>query len=136
MDVINIGPAFRGHYGAFSPISPFPLLSCPVKDRDLSPSRKMVIDEVDKSKESLSSLRKVAKEQQKLDLVAEGFEVGRLNKLVGNEGSSCTSELEDLYGKMLAKLEGLARLVEKSSALVLEQEHRNMKLQNKFSGLE
>lgn len=96
----------------------------------------MAIDEDGKGKESLISLRKLAKEQQRLDLCAQEFEVGRLNKLVGNEATSYTSELEDLYGTMLAKLEGLARLVENSSATVLEQEHRNMKLRNKFLGLE
>ncbi|KAL5709804.1 hypothetical protein ACHQM5_020447 [Ranunculus cassubicifolius] len=109
MDVINIGPAFRGHYGAFSPNSPFPLMR---------PREKVAVEE---EKETLVSLKRTAKEQQGLDLVAEGFEIGRLTQLMGKEAANYTSELEDLYGKMLAKLEGLARLVEKSSAMVNEQ---------------
>ncbi|PIA37475.1 hypothetical protein AQUCO_03000212v1 [Aquilegia coerulea] len=126
IDVINIGPAFRGHYGAFSPNSQFPWLSCSMKEfSSSSPSREMEIvsgDDDDKGKEeSLVSLKRVAKDQHGLDLCAEGYEVGRLSKLVGSEAVNYTSELEDLYGKMLAKLEGLARVVEKSSALVLEQ---------------
>ncbi|KAF5200186.1 Brisc complex subunit abro1-like protein [Thalictrum thalictroides] len=138
IDVINIGPAFRGHYGAFSPNSQFPWLSCAMKDFSSSPSREMeIVSEDDKGKEeSLLSLKKIAKEQRGLDSCAEGFEVGRLSKLVGSEAVNYTLEVEDLYGKMLAKLEGLARLVEKSSALVLEQERCNIKLRNKVSGLE
>lgn len=56
-----------------------------------------------------------------LESSAEGFSVERLGRLVGPVASQCTSELEDLYGRMLLKLESLARLVEESSAKILVQ---------------
>lgn len=61
------------------------------------------------------------KNQKELDFCAKGFEIRRLKGLMGSNAVNYTSELEDLYSKMLAKLDGLARLVEKSSARVLEQ---------------
>ncbi|XP_077213643.1 BRISC complex subunit Abro1-like protein [Tasmannia lanceolata] len=126
LDVINIGPAFRGHYGAFSPISPFPHIAFGLETED------------GKRKESLSKVRKASKEQKVLDSSVEGlgFEIGQLSRLVGSEAANYTLELEDLYGKMLVKLEGLARVVEKSSARVLEQENQNIKLRCKVAGLE
>ncbi|KAK9141540.1 hypothetical protein Syun_010940 [Stephania yunnanensis] len=128
MDVVNIGPGFRVHYGAFSPNSPLPWLPCVVRD-----SSSMEIEE-DKRRDGLAARRAALKEQKGLDLYAEGFDVGRLGRLMGSEAANYTSELEGLYEKMLVKLEGLARNVEKSSAKVLEQEQRNMKLRSKFAG--
>lgn len=68
-------------------------------------------------------MRRVAKEQQQrgLDACSQGFEVGRLSRLMGSDAANYTAEMEDLYGKMLGKLESLARAVEKSSAKILEQ---------------
>ena len=60
-------------------------------------------------------------ERRQLDLCAEGFEVRRLRRLMGSGAANYTAELEDLYGKMLAKVESLARQVELSSAKVFEQ---------------
>lgn len=68
--------------------------------------------------------------------MAEGFDVGRLSLLVGPEAVKYTGEVEDLYKQMLAKLEGLARVVEKGSARVSEQENHNMKLRYRVAGLE
>ncbi|GAU13908.1 hypothetical protein TSUD_262350 [Trifolium subterraneum] len=51
----------------------------------------------------------------------EGFEVGRLSKLMGSEAKNYTQSLEDLYLKMLVKIENLTSLVEESSAKVLQQ---------------
>lgn len=90
----------------------------------------------DKDEKSLSDLRRIAKDQTELNMCAEGFEVGNLSRLMGSEASNYTAGLEDLYEKMLAKLEGLARLVEKSSAKVLEQENHNIKLRYKVAGLD
>ncbi|XP_009788484.1 uncharacterized protein LOC107798940 [Nicotiana tabacum] len=128
LDIINIGPSFRSHYGSFSPISPFPLISC-----DLRGPNAMAEDE---KLESLVSIKRGLKDQKELDLCAEGFEIGRLNKLMGSDASNYTAELEHLYDKMLVKLDSLARLVETSSAKVLEQENHNMKLRYKVAGLE
>ncbi|KAK4342682.1 hypothetical protein RND71_038498 [Anisodus tanguticus] len=128
--IINIGPSFRSHYGSFSPISPFPSMSC-----DLRGLNAMVEDDVEKV-ESLMGIKRGLKDQKELDLCAEGFEIGRLGKLMGSDASNYTGELEHLYDKMLVKLDSLARLVENSSAKVLEQENHNMKLRYKVAGLE
>lgn len=90
----------------------------------------------DEKLESLVSIKRGLKDQKELDLCAEGFEIGRLNKLMGSDASNYTVELEHLYDKMLVKLDSLARLVETSSAKVLEQENHNMKLRYKVAGLE
>lgn len=73
---------------------------------------------VDDEKEEEERLRA---EQTQLDDCAEGFQVGRLSKLMGNEAANYSAGLENLYGKMLVKIESLARQVEQSSALVFEQ---------------
>ncbi|CAK9136695.1 unnamed protein product [Ilex paraguariensis] len=128
LDVVNIGPAFGGHYTNFCPSSPFPVMVC--EWRGLN---SMVEDE---NNQRLRTTRSFFKDQKELDLVAEGFEIGRLSRLIGPEFSNYRADLEDLYNKMLAKLDGLARMVEKSSARVLEQENHNMKLRCKVAGLE
>ncbi|CAK9150442.1 unnamed protein product [Ilex paraguariensis] len=131
LDVVNIGPAFGGHYGNFSPNSPFPMMACEVRGLNA-----MVEDGRGENDENLRRMKSFSKDQKELDLVAEGFEIGRLSQLMGPEASNYMAELEDLYNKMLAKLDGLARLVEKSSARVVEQENHNMKLRCKVAGLE
>lgn len=73
--------------------------------------------EEDEKVESLGAM----KDQKQLDMCAEGFEIGRLSKLVGSEATHLTAELEELYHKMLAKLDGLSKVVEQGSAKVLEQ---------------
>lgn len=59
--------------------------------------------------------------QEELDMWAQGMDVGNLSRLVGPVASNYTVGMEDLYEKMLTKAESLARLVEVSSAKVLEQ---------------
>ncbi|CAN4115864.1 unnamed protein product [Withania somnifera] len=127
LDIINIGPSFRSHYGSFSPISRFPSMTC-----DLRGPNAMAEDE----KVETRGIKRVLKDQKELDLCTEGFEIGRLSKLMGSDASNYTAELEHLYDKMLVKLDSLARLVESSSAKVLEQENHNMKLRYKVAGLE
>lgn len=75
----------------------------------------------DEKKETLGDLKRGHKDQKELNIFAEGFEIGRLNRLMGPEAANYTVELEDLYHKMLSKLDELTRLVEWSSAKVLEQ---------------
>ncbi|KAK3032862.1 hypothetical protein RJ639_037039 [Escallonia herrerae] len=130
LDVINIGPAFRGHYGSFSPNSSLPLLPFELRGSNL------MAEDNDGDDERLSSLKRAARDQRELDMHAEGFEIGRLGRLMGSDAANYAGELEGLYGKMLAKLDGLARLVEKSSAKVIEQENHNMKLRYKVARLE
>ncbi|CAI9768414.1 unnamed protein product [Fraxinus pennsylvanica] len=73
--------------------------------------------EEDEKVESLVAM----KDQKQLDMCADGFEIGRLSKLVGSEATHLTAELEELYHKMLAKLDGLSKVVEQGSAKVPEQ---------------
>lgn len=75
----------------------------------------------DEKRETLGALKKGHKDQKELNAFAEGFDVGRLNRLLGPEAATYTAELEDLYHKMLAKLDLLTKLVESSSAKVVEQ---------------
>nr|GMD40037.1 BRCA1-A complex subunit Abraxas like [Ipomoea batatas] len=128
LDIINIGPYFRSHYESFTPNSPFPPLTC-----DLRSSNAMVEDE---NTENSAGIQRGLKDQKELDVCAQGFEVARFSKLMGSNAANYTAEVEELYDKMLAKLDSLARLVEKSSAKVLEQESHNMKLRCKVAGLE
>lgn len=75
----------------------------------------------DRNEESLSEKKQAAKEQE-VDVCAEGFGIANLRRLMmGSEASHHTEGLEDLYEKMLAKIENLATQVEKSNAMVLEQ---------------
>ncbi|XP_062094996.1 uncharacterized protein LOC133800902 [Humulus lupulus] len=130
IDIVNIGPAFRGNYGSFSPNSPLPLLPCELRT---SPMRE------DRHDETLGQRKQVSKIQRELDMCTEGLEVGELSRLMGSQAVNYTNGVEDVYEKMLAKIENLARLVEKSSAKVLEQENLNRKLKSKiarFPGLE
>ncbi|GKV06118.1 hypothetical protein SLEP1_g18045 [Rubroshorea leprosula] len=113
IDIVNIGPAFRGHYGSFCPSSALPFLSCELKNS-------AAMNE-DRDKGSLSGVKQAAKDQEDLDMCAEGMDIGRLSQLMGPEAANYTAGLEHLYEKMLTKLESLSRLVEASSAKVLEQ---------------
>ncbi|XP_057983527.1 uncharacterized protein LOC131168243 [Malania oleifera] len=129
INIINLGPAFRGHYGAFNPCSPFPALSC-----ELRSSSSVMVE--DKDEESVSHMKQMSKDQQELDMCAKGFQIGNLSRLMGSDAANYMSGVEDLYEKMLVKLEGLARLVEQSSAKVLEQENQNMRLRYKVAALD
>ncbi|XVE97150.1 hypothetical protein REPUB_Repub02eG0286400 [Reevesia pubescens] len=125
IDIVNIGPAFRGHYGSFSPNSGLPFLNCELKS--------LTAMNEDKNEEKLIGLKQTAKDQSELDMCAEGMQIGSLSRLIGPEAVNYTAGLEDLYEKMLSKIESLARLVEASSAKVLEQENRNRKLRYKVA---
>lgn len=108
MSIVNVGPAFRPHYDAFKVNSSLlPLLPCREfgfgTDMDLGEREVEVEDEGEREKK------------------IEGFDKEKLKKLVGPSATAYTGALEDMYGKMIAKLQNLARLVEESSALVLEQ---------------
>ncbi|TYG54552.1 hypothetical protein ES288_D09G200000v1 [Gossypium darwinii] len=125
IDIVNIGPAFRGHYGAFSPTSALPFLNCELRSSS-------AINEC-RNEENLIGMKRIAKDQSELDMCAEGMQIGRLNQLIGPEAVNYTAGLEDLYKKMLCKIESLARLVEASSAKVVEQENHNRKLRYKVA---
>ncbi|WVZ16067.1 hypothetical protein V8G54_009049 [Vigna mungo] len=112
LDVVNIGPTFRGHYGAFSPTSSLPALDC-------GPRGSPMDDEG--GDERLARMKQAANDQRELDGCVEGFEVGKLSRMVGSDARSYTEGLEELYKKMLVKIQNLTSLVDESSAMVLEQ---------------
>lgn len=89
-----------------------------------------------KASDRLSHMKQLFEDQNQLNLYAEGHEIGSLSKLLGSEAMNYTSGLEDLYEKMLANLDTLARRVESSSSKVLQQEHSTMRLRYKVAGLE
>lgn len=122
--IVNIGPAFRGHYGSFSPKSGFPPLICELSSSAMS---------VDCDESSLSAKKQSAKDQKEIDALAEGFQVGELKRLVGAEAANYTGGIEEMYERMLAKIESLASDVEKSSARVFQQEKHNRKLRNRVA---
>ncbi|XP_073297888.1 uncharacterized protein [Primulina huaijiensis] len=128
LTIINIGPSFRSQFDSFIPNVPFPFM-----DFELRSSDAMAEDE---KEQTLASTKRNLINQKQLDMCAEDFDIRRLNKLMGSEAANYTSELEDLYGKMLAKMDELSRLVEQTSAKVLEQESHNMTLRYKVAGLE
>ncbi|XP_075502363.1 uncharacterized protein LOC142540248 [Primulina tabacum] len=128
LTIINIGPSFRSQFDFFVPNAPFPFM-------DFEPRGSDAMAEDDKE-QTLGSTKRNLVNQKQLDMHAEGFDIHRLNKLVGTEAVNYTNELEDLYGKMLAKIDGLSRSVEQTSAKVLEQENHNMRLRYKVAGLE
>lgn len=69
---------------------------------------------------NLKEMKRLAKDQKDLDLYAKGYEIGSLSRLMGSDTVNCMTGVEELYEKMLAKLDSLARQVETSSAKVLE----------------
>ncbi|XP_006653524.2 uncharacterized protein LOC102708054 isoform X2 [Oryza brachyantha] len=111
LNVVNAGPGFREQYHAFAPESPLPSLpQQPVKQGY-----------------SIG-------EQKALDGMVEGFGLERVGAIV-TSASGLTSEMEEMYGGMLRKLEGLARQVEQSNERVLNQEKQNSLLRKKVAGL-
>lgn len=131
LDVVNIGPAFRGHYSAFSPNSELPCFPCEFQGG--SPMRE---DEKERENMNLKEMKRVAKDQKDLGAYVEGYELGSLSRLMGVDAVSYMGGVEELYEKMLAKLDCLARQVESSSSKVLEMENHNMKLRHRVAGLE
>ncbi|ESQ49195.1 hypothetical protein EUTSA_v10021171mg [Eutrema salsugineum] len=119
LGIVNIGPAFREHYGSFSPKSGFPPLICEVSSSAMN---------VDHDEGSLSAIKQAVKDQKEIDALADGLQVGNLKRLVGAEAANYTGGIEEMYERMLAKVESLALEVEKSSARVLELDNHNRKL--------
>ncbi|KAM1095058.1 hypothetical protein TB1_009417 [Malus domestica] len=86
---------------------------------------------VDRGEETLDQLKQHNKDQSELDMCSEGLEVGSLSRVMGSEATNYTAGIEDLYEKMFVKIETLTRLVEQSSAKVIEQENHNRRLRYK-----
>ncbi|XP_074264555.1 uncharacterized protein LOC141587037 [Silene latifolia] len=130
LEIVNIGPGFRGQYHHFTPTSGLPWMPC--VSHVGSPMR-----EDGNGRKSLSEMKKAGNDQKELDgYVSAGYDVGSLNRLVGSDAVGYMVGVEELYDTMLAKLQGLARIVEASSARVLEQECHNTKLRRRVAGIE
>ncbi|CAN8270005.1 unnamed protein product [Cochlearia groenlandica] len=125
--IVNIGPAFRGHYSSFSPKSRFPPLLCEMRSSAMS---------VDRDEGSLSAKKQAGKDQKEIDALSDGFQVRNLNRLVGAEAANYTGGIEDMYERMLAKIESLACDAENSSAMVFEQDKLNRKLRYRVAEIE
>ncbi|KAF0891657.1 hypothetical protein E2562_010878 [Oryza meyeriana var. granulata] len=97
LHVVNAGPGFRDQYHTFVPESPLPSLP----------------QQPEKQSYSIG-------EQKALDGMVEGFGLERVGAML-TSASALTSEMEEMYGGMLRKLEGLARQVEQSNERVLNQ---------------
>ncbi|CAA7051030.1 unnamed protein product [Microthlaspi erraticum] len=122
--IVNIGPAFRGHYGTFSPKSGFPPLIYDLRSSAMNE---------DRDEGSLSAKKQALSDQKEIDALAEGLQVGYLKRLVGAEAANYTGGIEEMYERMLAKVESLASEVEQSSAKVFEQDNRNRKLRYRIA---
>ncbi|KAL3617450.1 hypothetical protein CASFOL_037771 [Castilleja foliolosa] len=127
LNIVNIGPSFRSQYDSFSPSVQFPMMDYEMKDPNA------MVDDI--TGDNLGDRKNSLKNQKQLDSCAEGFEIGRLSKLMGSEAAH-TGELEELYYKMLAKIDGLSKSVEQTNAKVQEQENHNMRLRYRVAGLE
>lgn len=138
--IVNIGPAFRVQYDSFSPVVPFPLLSSSMEAEDESQSWSASTGWGTKRRETHESSRKtrvaLAKEQAVLDMYSEGYKVDKLASFVGSDGMRQVPELEDLYAKMLSKLETLAKHVCESSSALAEQEKINTQMRLDLTGLD
>ena len=109
VEIVNLGPAFRSQYNLFSPESSFPWMPCGTTVSDI------VRDG------SLLNIRRTSRDSAALAGLTEGYTLERLWQMVGADAEGHRSELEQLYESMLLKLEGLTKLVEKSSGGILEQ---------------
>ncbi|CAK9196466.1 unnamed protein product [Sphagnum troendelagicum] len=145
IEIVNIGPAFRGSYDSFAPVAPFPRF---LKPSDIAGGMGMESSpryseeglrrsygkgettDVINGKEKKGSQQQEA-EQALLDMYSQDFSVDRLQKLISSGGKGGhVQELEDLYTKMLKKLEGLAKQVCESSDALVAKEAENVKLRN------
>ncbi|CAN6487418.1 unnamed protein product [Victoria cruziana] len=120
VDIVNVGPGFRGHYDVFCPISSFSWLSVDAQGRgeEVAEATCKSNPRSTEGKDALGTMERVS------------------SRLIGAESANYTADLEDLYRRMLFKLENLSREVEVSSAMLLEQEKKNMSLRLKIAGLE
>lgn len=137
--IVNIGPAFRVQYDSFSPVTSFPLLFNSITEEEgesnssstgVNAKRREVHQGSRRTRTSLS------KEQALLDAYSEGYKVERLASLANPDGLRPVPELEDLYSRMLLKLEILAKHVCETSSALLQQEKANKQLRRNVTSLE
>lgn len=123
LNINNLGMVLHGKYSMLPPVSAFPLVKSGV---DLEGSEEGA---------DIHVQRRAAGGQELLDRMVEGFGIGHLNEMTAPVVEH-TARLEGMYGKMLLKLQRLARQVEESTARVQAQENHNLMLRSKLAGLE
>ncbi|KAE8810609.1 hypothetical protein D1007_12832 [Hordeum vulgare] len=96
LQVVNVGPGFRGQYHTFAAESPMPWLPHP-------PAKSYSIGD-----------------QKAMDGMMDAFGLGRVEALVASATGQST-EVEEMYSGMLRRLERLAREAEGSKKLVRRQ---------------
>ncbi|MCO5581274.1 hypothetical protein L7F22_035152 [Adiantum nelumboides] len=138
LKIVNIGPAFRVQYDSFSPVTSFPFFLSSTEEEGESNSSSTALNakrrEVHQG--SRRTLTSPSKEQALLDVFSEGYNVERLASLANPDGLRQVPELEDLYSRMLLKLEILAKHVCETSSALITQEKANKQLRLSAAGLE
>lgn len=95
VQVTNIGPEFRQHYDAFSPLSPFPPIKAFLPSPDWNPNGIF---------ESSGSRAIV---HNSMGNVPEEFNLAKLENVAGRHAASQVRSVEELYESLLQKLEVL-----------------------------
>jgi hypothetical protein len=122
VNIVNIGPFFRGQFDSFAPTAPFPSLpmypqlafgSPRGHARTFSDSSGGGDEDVDEGGYLQS--------QAVLDRQAEGYSVEKLRNLVGREAPPQMLEIETLYRAMLGRLEKLTKDTCRASEAVRKQ---------------
>eukprot|EP00245_Coleochaete_scutata_P009662 TRINITY_DN3233_c0_g1_i1.p1 TRINITY_DN3233_c0_g1~~TRINITY_DN3233_c0_g1_i1.p1 ORF type:complete len:334 (-),score=47.15 TRINITY_DN3233_c0_g1_i1:622-1572(-) len=135
LQVLNIGPDFRGHYESFAPISPFPDLTSPAGRGGDSPGQGLYSMGMAAKSVRTKTLKEEQGAQALLNRQADGYSVEMLKSLMGGEGGGkAVMDLEVLYARMLAKLEILSKDVCESAAAVVLQREANARLRKKHHG--
>uniref|UniRef100_A0A453C7N2 Uncharacterized protein n=1 Tax=Aegilops tauschii subsp. strangulata TaxID=200361 RepID=A0A453C7N2_AEGTS len=111
LQVVNVGPGFRGQYHTFAAESPMPWLPRP-------PAKGFSIGD-----------------QKAMEGMMDAFGLGRVEALVASATGQAT-EVEEMYSGMLRRLERLARESEGGKKLVRRQERKNILERRKIAGLE
>ena len=123
VNIVNIGPAFRGQYDSFAPVAPFPWL---LKSSALGgPGSDEGFRRLTMGSDTDADVQMDGREgsdQALLDMYSEDFSVDRLQSLVRTEGEGgSVRELEALYRTMLRKLDVLAKQVCEGNEVIFEQ---------------
>ncbi|KAM3368085.1 hypothetical protein ACQJBY_016563 [Aegilops geniculata] len=110
LQVVNVGPGFRGQYHTFAAESPMPWLPRP-------PAKGFSIGD-----------------QKAMEGMMDAFGLGRVEALVASATGQAT-EVEEMYSGMLRRLERLAREAEGGKKLVRRQEEHIGKEKNCWVGV-
>lgn len=129
VNIVNIGPAFRGLYDSFAPVAPFPwFLKSSALDGESSDEGLRRLSMVPHNADVQMDGSQGA-DQALLDMYSQDFSVDRLHSLIRTEGEGgSVRELEALYRTMLRKLDVLAKQVCEGNEVIFEQELANSKL--------